>query len=62
MLHLGKTETVAMVVIIGTDDAFPECCFVQSENLIAIAMCLELALHVDETDIATDVVKADLVR
>jgi hypothetical protein len=52
---------VTVVVIIGTDYATPECGFVQSEDLIAITLRLELTLHVDETYVATDVVKADLV-
>ena len=50
-----------MVVIVGADYASPESSFIHSENLIAIAMFPELSFHVDIPDIATNVVKADLV-
>ena len=53
--------SILVVVVIGTDDAFPEGCFVQSEDIIAVTVLLKLALHVDETDIAAYVVQAYLV-
>lgn len=48
--------------MIGTDDALPKGCFVELEDEGAVACLKQLLSHADETDVASDVVKADLVR